>query len=221
MVVDGKTEYLRVTLYSDNTRLKFETMTCGIGKDDFIFAGTHRWGWSEEMGGIEERGRNLFTRLVVRAENTLVFNCAVVIESVNSTESTAPVKYEYTKISNWAISDGSEFENQVDEDKKEDNTISSAKMTDIKTYSAQAQKLIDSGFAFTTRSADFFKSLARVTVAVNTYRPETFKDITQIYDAYLLYLENLELYNSYKADINEAADVSRWIGSKLSMAKGI
>ena len=27
----------------------------------------------------------------------------------------SPVKYEYTKISNWAISDGSEFENQVDE----------------------------------------------------------------------------------------------------------
>ena len=221
MVVDGKTEYLRVTLYSDNTRLKFETMTCGIGKDDFIFAGTHRWGWSEEMGGIEERGRDLYTRLVVRAENTLVFNCAVVIESVDSVETTAPVKYEYTKISNWAISDGGEFDKPADDGGKDNNLISSAKMTDIKTYATQAEKLIESGFAFTTRSADFFRHLARVTVAVNTYRPETFKNIEQIYNAYLSYLENLELYNGYKSDINDAAYVSRTVGSMLSMAWGI
>jgi hypothetical protein len=216
-LIGGKQKCIRVTLLSDNSRFKFEIMTCGVGQNDFIYNETHRLGWSEKMGGVSERGRGLYKRLVIKAENVLLFNCAIVIESVESSESGEAVKYDYTTISKWKVSD-KYTGNNVDSGDAEDNSvISSAKMTDIKTYTAQAAKLIDSGYAFSTRTVDFFKSLARVTVAVNTYRPESFKNIPQINDAYKIYLTQMQRYAAYREHINDSAKYTVILGRGLSL----
>ena len=215
-VVAGKTEFLRVTLLSSNAKLKFKIMTCGIGEDDFIFEATKRPGWSESHGQLAEKDRSGYKRLVIEATNTLAFDCAIVLESISKIDDEKPVQYEYTQMSRWTVSDkydgaagGGSVEN--------DSVISTAKMTDIKTYSAQAAKLLDSGYAFSTRTVDFFRALARVTVAVNTYRPESFKNIPQINDAYKAYLSQLEQYNAYKEAVNKLADSSSYIAYGLSL----
>ena len=99
------------------------------------------------------------------------------------------------------------------------NTVTSAKMTDIKTYSAQAAKLMETGYALTTRTVDFFKALARVTIAVNTYRPESFKNIAAINDAYLEYLEQIKFYEAYQSDINASSELTSDVGARFTYTK--
>jgi hypothetical protein len=215
-VVRGRTEFLRVTLLSSNSKLKFELMTCGIGQDDFIFDKTIRPGWSESHGQLPEQDRSKLRRLVIRAENTLSFDCAIVMESVAKMDDESPVEYDYTQMSRWTVSEKYEGSGN-DTVEKNPNIIEKAKMTDIKTYTAQAAKLIDSGYAFSTRTIDFFKSLARVTVAVNTYRPESFKNIPQINDAYKIYLTQMQRYAAYREHINDSAKYTVILGRGLSL----
>jgi hypothetical protein len=191
-------------------------MTCGIGQDDFIFDKTIRPGWSESHGQLPEQDRSKLRRLVIRAENTLSFDCAIVMESVAKMDDESPVEYDYTQMSRWTVSEKYEGSGN-DTVEKNPNIIEKAKMTDIKTYTAQAAKLIDSGYAFSTRTVDFFKSLARVTVAVNTYRPESFKNIPQINDAYKIYLTQMQRYAAYREHINDSAKYTVILGRGLSL----
>ena len=217
-VSQGKTQFLRVTLYSSNSKLKFEVMTCGVGQDDFLFDATHRPGYSESHGQIKENDRSKLRRLVIKADNTLSFDCAIVMETISKADDERPVEYDYTPMSRWTVSES--YEGGVESGTQQgSNVISNAKMTDIKSYTAQAAKLVETGYAFTNRTADFFKALARVTVAVNTYRPETFKNIPQIYSAYEEYLNYIAKYNAYKDHINDASWYSALIGRGLSLTK--
>ena len=216
-VVAGRTEFLRVTLLSSNSKLKFKIMTCGIGEDDFIFAATKRPGWSESHGQLAEKDRSGYKRLVIEATNTLVFDCAVVLETISKIDDEKPVQYKYTQMSKWTVSDKYEGVGGSGSEEKDPNTISNAKMTDIKNYTSQAAKLIDSGYAFSTRTVDFFRALARVTVAVNTYRPESFKNIPQINDAYKIYLTQMERYAAYREHMNDSAKYTVILGRGLSL----
>jgi hypothetical protein len=214
--VNGVISYLRVSLLSSNSKLKFKVMTCGVGEDDFIFDKTIRPGYSVANGQLPERDRSSYRRLVIEAENTLAFECAVVFESGYRAGDLSPVAYDYVQMSKWEVLDSYKTDSDIGGG-DDDNVITTAKMTDIKTYSAQAAKLLESGYAFSTRTVDFFKSLARVTVAVNTYRPESFKNIPQINDAYKAYLSQLEQYNAYKEAVNKLADSSSYIAYGLSL----
>ena len=214
---DGKTYCIRLTLVSDNSRLKFETMNCGTSANDFLMDGANRPGYSESHGGVSELSRTHLKRLVIKGENSLVFNCAVVIENVASLGDDSPVQYEYKQISKWTIDES--FVPGDSEEESGGNTVTPAQMTDIKTYTAQAAKLLESNYALTTRTVDFFKNLVRVTIAVNTFRPETFKNIPQINNAYLEYLEQIKYYEAYKADVNSTAAITSSFGSSLVYAK--
>jgi hypothetical protein len=213
----GETKCIRLTILTDNSRLKFETMTCGIGEDDFLMDGAHRLGWSESMGGVPEHSRKDFQRLVIKCDNSLIFNCAVVIENVPNLGDDSPVQYEYTNMNKWTVEEKFTPSKPVVDDSS--STVTSAKMTDIKTYSAQAAKLMESGYALSTRSVDFFKALVRVTIAVNTYRPESFKNIPQINNAYKVYLEQIKYYAAYQAEINAAAELTGDFGARFTYTK--
>jgi hypothetical protein len=213
--VNGQNKYIRLTLLSDNPKLKFETMTCGIGEDDFLMDGANRPGWSESKGGVSEYSRTGFNRVVVKADNVLVLNMAVVIEVINAPQSEDPVQYKYTAINKWTIDE--KFDGVIGGQESDNTTISTAKMTDIKSYGAQARKLIETGYALTTRVNDFFRNLVRVNVAVNTYRPETFKDIETIQSAYLDYLTYMNMFKAYRDSINEDNKIGASIGAQLSL----
>jgi hypothetical protein len=192
-------------------------MTCGIGEDDFLMDGAHRLGWSESMGGVPEHSRKDFQRLIIKCDNSLIFNCAVVIENVPNLGDDSPVQYEYTNMNKWTVEEKFTPSKPVVDDSS--STVTSAKMTDIKTYSSQAAKLMESGYALTTRSVDFFKALVRVTIAVNTYRPESFKNIEAINNAYKVYLEQIKYYEAYQAEINAAAELTCDVGARFTYTK--
>jgi hypothetical protein len=171
-----------------------------------------------EHGGINERSRVGWRRLVIKAESTLSFNCAVVIEDIASVDDLMPVQYDYKSMNTWkenAIQESYDGKNSVDKE-TQDDTIESAKIGDITKYAVQAQKLFDSGYALTTRTVDFFKHLVRVSAAVNTYRPETFQSIPQVWNAYEQYLVCLEYYNSYSRGINADFEQIETIATALT-----
>ena len=138
---------------------------------------------------------------------------AVVIEVVDKAFSNDPVRYEYTNINKWEIKE--DFEGVKQEQTSTDTSVATAKLTDIKTFGTQARKLVDSGYALTTRVADFYRFLVRVSMAVNTYRPETFKNIEQINTAYEKYLTDLALYNTYRDNVNSLSSKGNFIGNGL------
>jgi hypothetical protein len=214
--VAGKSKSIRLTLLSDNSKLKFEKMSCGIKDDDFLMEGANRPGYSESHGQLPEKDRSDYSRLVIKCANSLFFNCAVVIENVENASDSSPVRYDYVQISKWSVSENYEAP-EVDTEQSDNNTVTSAKMTDIQTYTAQATKLLLNNYAFTTRSVDFFKNLVKVTVAVNTYRPESFKNIPTINSAYKKYLGYLESYKAYSTDINTAVSSARNITYGMSL----
>ena len=72
----------------------------------------------------------------------------------------------YTNINKWEIKE--DFEGIKQEQTSTDTSVATAKLTDIKTFGTQARKLVDSGYALTTRVADFYRFLVRVSMAVNT-----------------------------------------------------
>jgi hypothetical protein len=214
--VAGKSKSIRLTLLSDNSKLKFEKMSCGIKDDDFLMEGANRPGYSESHGQLPEKDRSDYSRLVIKCANSLFFNCAVVIENVENASDSSPVRYDYVQISKWSVSENYDAP-EVDTEQSDNNTVTSAKMTDIQTYTAQATKLLLNNYAFTTRSVDFFKNLVKVTVAVNTYRPESFKNIPTINSAYKKYLGYLESYKAYSTDINTAVSSARNITYGMSL----
>ena len=212
-LINGYSKYIRLTLLSDNPHLKFDIMTCGMGEHDFLLEGTHRPGWSESMGGLREYSRAAFKRLVVRADNVLALNMAVVIEQVEATNSKAPIMYEYTNINKWDPKreyEGFRFDSDIDE-----NIVTNSKLTDIKTYGTQAGSLLEDNLAFTTRLKSFYTALVRVNAAVSTFRPESFKNIPAINSVYLEYLKYLDRYNAYRKEINSL------LGGSQSLSYGL
>ena len=170
------------------------------------------WG---SHGQIKENDRSKLRRLVIRTENTLSFDCAIVMEPVSKIDDEKPVEYDYVQMSKWTVSEKYESSTEGSGDQTAESIV--AKMTDIRTYTAQAAKLIETKYAFSTRTVDFFKALVRVTVAVNTYRPESFKNIPAINSAYEEYLGQMESYNAYMSHINDAVWYSNHIGDGLSL----
>jgi hypothetical protein len=138
-----------------------------------------------------------------------------VLEPLKDENDTIPVKYDYAKIANWKIN--ADYTGSNQDTTGNDNAIISAKMTDIATYTQYATKLLEANYAFTTRLLDFYKHITRVNVAINTYRPETFKNIEKIYSAYETHLTHRAMYDTYIADVNELAKRSANMGALLSL----
>ncbi len=215
--VGGENKYLRLSLISpENQNLKFEIMTCGIKPDgsDFLLKDMKVAGWSESMGQLPERSREGLRRVVIKSGSTMKFNVAVVFEMVEGLDSGEPVEYDYTLLNKWKpqaeFTGGSGSSSESDKE-----TAVTAKMTDIRTYGNQATQFIENNFAFDKRIVDFFKLLARVNAAVNTYRPETFANIPAIQEAYLAYLKNIQLFNAFRDDVNKYAASSSALGARI------
>jgi hypothetical protein len=207
--VNNRVEYIRVSIVSSDSSIKFEVMTCGVQPDmsDTLLEGMFDMSYSKENGGINEKSRNEYRRLVIKTNPTLSFNCAVVIEDVEGDDDQKPVGYKYVPMNSWkegSIKDSYEDLNGETNGGAGDKSdiITNAKLGDITSYTAQARRLVESGYALTTRAVDFFKSLVRVSAAVNTYRPETFQSIAPIQKAYEEYLGYLSIYKAYSDGIN-------------------
>ena len=212
--VNGKSQILRASIISSNSRLKFSTMAAGLDENSFLLDSTNRPNYSISNGGVAEQGRKAYERLIIKADNTLSFECAVVLEIVGNQNQYIPVKYDYTPISRWEISESYE-NNVINQELADSNIITNSKLTDIHINTSNALKLYNAGYAFTTRPSEFFKSLARVQAAVNTYRPESFANISAINKSYLEFLTLKSYYDAYRNEINSCNKAVRGIAARF------
>ena len=216
---DGKTLYLRQKLAYDGeahtvrltivepvkTELKFEFIDPGI--TTFLLETTHRWGYSESMGKAPQYNRYEYNRIVIRDDKAMNFNVAVVIELLDDELGyDMPVEYDWQDMRDWVPekeytgknlgSSAGNGEGGIDE------TIETLKPKDIIENATNCKRFIDSGFAFSTRTTDFFKCLARVNNGFNSLNIDRYQGVTAMEEAYANYQEYMKQYNAFKDDIN-------------------
>jgi len=202
--IGGEEYILRATIVSTYDFV-FEKLSA---TDNFLLPNTMKENGATALGGKEEYKRSEYSRLVIRAEDRLGFECAVVFEMVDSVTSQAPVEYEYTNISKWEITE--KFVASVSSE-----ATRTPELNDVVTFAAQAGRLVQQQYAFTSKLDDFFYSMAIVQAAVKTYRPAYLKNFKEVYSAYLDYVNYLEQYDVFKKVMNEKVEMGIDIGAAL------
>lgn len=214
---DGRTAYLthqmtdhterivRLSIVEErNTDLKFEILDAGI--NNYLLENTHRYNFSTDNGGEPEYSRKPYKRLVIRDYGTLSFNVAVVVELLDIDESlTSAVEYDYQDMRNWVPQKeytGLNSDTGLGGSDGKEETIGSLKPADIVNNANQCKMLIDSKYAFSTRTTDFFKCLARVNTGFNSLNIDRYQGVESMQTAYRNYKEYMKLYSAFKDDVN-------------------
>ena len=222
--IDGVQYKIRVSLVSSKDTLKFEKMTTY----DFLLSGTYAAKFSTALGGEAEDSRQgLYERLCVvdEAGRALNFRCAIVIEEVETVTNKEPVSYNYVNLNQWRGSTSTLASNVIKSEytevQKNESVIGNVAYPDLITNADLAKNYIRNGSAFSTKTKDFFRSLAYCACVVVTYEPygafnpsntTNFAGKT-VYAAYTNYLEYKALYDYFKEGINTdvtvAGDIAR------------
>jgi hypothetical protein len=201
--IAGKYRQLRVNLISDNPGLKFEVIGAGTKEDEFLLSGTHRPDFSTDRGGVPEYNRTQFKRLIIRANNVLEFNCAVVMEMVGLNQD-APIRYSYTDMTEWepAEDDVSYADNKVLEVDK------TPVMNKLKTNASLAIRYINENQIFGIRHSAFFEALTNANVAQKQLTQTHINSRDDVKEAYANFKMALAKYKAIRADINGQMKIS-------------
>ena len=210
--VNGELCWIRATIVSDNAALRFETAKSTTG----FYLPTHAANYSTKLGKAPERDRSMYQRLIIKGENQLKVNMAVVIEVIASEESGEIVEYEYTSLSDWdtegVITD--KFVSKV----VVSTRVGNSNITDIKTYGDLAFVYADNGTAFSTRTQDFYYNMVHVAAAVHQFQASSMiNTIKEVQQAYKTYKEvTLVKYNLFRDAVNETVDNNNQVAMYLA-----
>ena len=214
---DGRTAYLRQKLYDNQTHtvrltiveerktdLKFEIIDAGV--TTFLLESTHGWDYSESMGKEPEYSRDKLKRLVIRDDAAMNFNVAVVVELLDLDESTtSPVEYDYQDMRDWIPEKeytGINSDSSGSGSGGKDEVIETLTPKDIISYANECKRFVDTNYAFTTRTRDFFKALARVNNGFNSLNIDRYQGVEAMQTAYANYKEYMKQYAAFKDDVN-------------------
>ncbi len=218
---DGRTAYLKKQISADSmvhtvrvsiveeraTDLKFELLDAGVST--FLLEKTHPWGYSESMGAEPQYSRNKLRRLVIRNKGAMNFNVAVVIELLELEEDTnVPVEYDYIDMRDWVPEEKYDGKNagigggSSSGGGGAQETIETLTPKDIIKYANDCKRYIDTKYAFTTRTTDFFKCLARVNNGFNSLNIDRYQGVASMQTAYANYKEYMKQYNAFREDVN-------------------
>ena len=215
--IDGVQIKIRASIVSSKETLKFEKMSTY----DFLLSGTYATKFSTALGGEAEDSRNgLYERLCIvdEAGRALNFKCAVVIEEVETVTNREPVGYNYVNLNQWRGTTPTLASNVIKSTytavEKNESVIGNVAYPDLIANAALAKNYIRNETAFSTKTKDFFRSLAYCATVVKIYEPYGAFDPANktnfagktVYAAYTDYLEHRALYDYFKEGVN--ADVS-------------
>ena len=208
-VVNGKTIVLRAKILEPGSALKFSVMDTA----SFILSSTHKKNYSTSLGYAAEDDRTGLKRLVIEQKEMNSFQCAVVLEVVESSSTTETVGYEYTSINNWKESMIAEkyVATEVDE-----NTFTGVSLNNIVIYCEEAAGYVSRGYAYGARINEFFRAMARAYDSIFVFEPtgqiDNFTNVKRAYQfQYLVYEEQ---YGYLREDINAYALESKDIAIK-------
>ena len=222
--IDGTQIKIRVSIVSSKDTLKFEKMSTY----DFLLSGTYATKFSTALGGEAEDSRNgLYERLCIvdEAGRALNFKCAVVIEEVETVTNKEPVSYNYVNLNQWRGSTETLASNVIKstytEVEKNESVIGNVAYPDLINNAALTKNYIRNETAFSTKTKDFFRSLAYCATVAKVYEPYGAFDPANktnfagktVYSAYTSYLEHKALYDYFKegmnADVTVASDIAK------------
>ena len=191
--INGEDVWIKVSIVSPDANIGF------VVTDAYDFmVSSHAKNFSTKAGKAPEYDRSMYKKLMIKAENVLYFNCAIVIEEVDGPMNADPVQYEYTAMSDWTVTDT--FVPTV----KDETHIGNSDLVDIKDYGSVANTYASNRVAFTTRTEEFFKNMAHVAAAVEIFgNTGAIKDVKEVWEVYKEYLVSLDMYNMYKDYYNE------------------
>lgn len=210
--------FLRVSIVSPDSTLKFSLKDAGI--NDYLLDTVHRPGYSEGKGCESEYSREGYTRLVIEAQNTLSFNCAVVIENVDRVFSTETIGYSWDDMMDWDA-DRVYKENAPVTDKPEPTPPaeeSGISMSTISYSGYAASEMMRKNTALGAKMPEFFKALCDVFAALEVYTPESFANKSAIKDGYDNYLKAKAYWDSYIASVNRTAKTCHSITKSITGA---
>ncbi len=201
----GETYTLRVSLVSQSRSHVFSVKTA----DELILADvTYGPDQSVNLGGAKEYSRSGIKRLVIEAKDTINFNCSVAIELVPNKDSTVPVGYSWTAISNWepyAMSDGS------DDDKEQIRV--GAKEDNIRVMTELAMKYFEDGVAFSDNLAEFYEALTVVYYTMDYFENDVSSSYMEIYEDYL---DLVDIYGEFKGQVEIIVDSAFFFADSMA-----
>ena len=217
-------KYLRVTLVANSSKLKFEfwntytfVHSSAQSPDDPGFTHKNNYNpdyytvgpnWSEEMGGQYEGNRNNYRKLVVRAEQDISLEMAVVIEAVD-----ADPAQRYAVGYSWQYMDGSAtygpWEPTADNRYKADYVPDSDALDrskyklsiykDIGKYLDMVTKADNINTYLTLNYEEFFRFLASAQYLSVKYKDQI-ATVSTYKEANESFLSTLEIFNMYRAE---------------------
>lgn len=214
-VIDGKMYMLRMTLVSSNQAFQFTTESA----TSRLLAATFKSDQATKNFGEAESLRNDYSRLVIKTPRSLAFNVAVVIELLDSSAPNAinsEVQYEYKEMLFWNESMlTSEFVPSADLG----DTVGNTDADGFFTNAVAAGALVDDGYAFSSRTDDFFRLMAYCARFVTTFAPVGVFDSnsvnyisSEVEEAYVDYQKYKVLYDNFRSAVNsyakQAAEIS-------------
>jgi len=214
---DGKTAYLygvvgddrytlRATLITEFD-LSFEVIDSETSLPNSGKITLNGSNYSKTNGGADEYSRSGIQRLVIFGEQMLVATFAVVLEMVESSASTEPVGYEWTKMDKWMPL--SAENNNIDT-----SVRSNAKISDIKSATDMTESLIKKDDVFSNRLESLYREL---TLVEYTYQNVDKDDLNSSdKNAYQDYLDIADEYGNYLEYANGAVNTVNGIITSLS-----
>jgi hypothetical protein len=201
--------YTRASIVSEATALQFSTSNTY----SFLLSNTHAKNYATVNDCSPELDRKGYTKLYIECKNVMGFDCAVVFETVVGESSGEEVQYEYVGLDKWDSSMLTEtFTATVVDENKRDN----ARLSDVADYTAEAEKILVNGYAFSTNIKGFYRNMVFVAAAVKQFEPTgQIAAIREQYEAYLKYQGYLVLYNTFRQELNYYVNFNKKMGDKL------
>jgi len=146
--------------------------------------------------------RSNYTRLVIKADQTLNFNVAVVLEVVDSLLTDQEVGYEYMGMNKWSTL----FEEKGD-GAGADNIRGTAVRKDIEDRTTDASLFIEDESAFTYDFEEFYICLTTVRYTLATFPAKDFGALDfSLRQAHEDWQEYVEVYGEYRTYVNDAVE---------------
>lgn len=205
---------IRCTIVSNSSSMMFSVLTA----QDYVLDTTMRPNQSLSLGGVDEKDRSLYQRLCI-SHSGLGFECAVVIEEVENEYINSvdfPPQYKWTPMNQWEIA--AEYTEEV----KDESVLGNASLADIQTYGDMADRLVRDGYAFTTRTNEFFFNMAKAAACVAVFGDRMIQNsgVKELVASYNVYVGNLAKYNAYQAAMNVSNAEKVSLGAALGGFKG-
>ncbi len=207
--IDGVKYYLRASLVTESTTLKFS-----VSDAYKTLLSSTRTSTSNEDSYRDELSRDGYKKLYINCKDAISFECAVVFEMISSVASVMPVQYNYTSFDSWN-------ENLLTDTYVAPEVNEYQRTTpfpdDIITYTAKAAQIYGNGYAFSTKVVDFYRNMVYSAACVKDYLPTGhFSEKEERENSYKEYLVYRSLFDLFRNELNSYVSANEVISINLS-----